>query len=588
MGGLRKVGAYLAENDEELNGGEPKAKKAKAKKPPASESPSPSGSDEPKKPLKDVAAPEFEVSRLHNGQLEFVLLVRLVMDPELQGRLWPRLVEDHFAADTTRAIFKRLQTLHHAGREWPKLATLAMDPALPVAAQAQLKTVLARADKGKPLTHGTLKINSETEVPLETIGDFEGHVFDLLDAYRISRLGLEQMVEVVQSIADNEEFDPLLGPEMVERAATEVLAIRGQESISDVIMHFGHGTTEEDAAKRRSELRRMMQRDKPRFKTGIEALDKRSGGFQGGEVVLLGANTGGGKTAAALTMGINMARMGTSSAMCQLELSMEQMTERQSAHLASVNSEVIRSGTIPAKDQQKIKEAWDEFHEECREAKSRFTIYTPSSQTVAGCEMVFKQYAYKVWFVDYVNLINLGGKDADLKGWEKLSQITKAFKAIAKKYNICIVLLVQVNIDSDGNIDVRYAKAMKEDADIALAWNMTQEAKEEGVVWWQHIKARQYEPFDFPVRIELEYFRFSSFRDEPSRNKKKRLGKRKVHEKDDVDQVVETGAFQKKTKPLVVEDDRPIIDAALAGDMSSPKRALVLDGDDEYSDLDEE
>lgn len=997
-------------------------------------------------PPVDIAAPEFEASRLHNGQLEFISLVRTVLDPELQARLWPRFSETHFAADTTKAIYKRLQTLNQSGRDWPKLATLALDPALPAAAQAQLATVLSRADLGKPLTHGSITLTDGHEVPLETAGDFEGHVFDLLDSYRITRLAAEQFVGAIQTLSDDQEFDPLTGPQLVERAAAEVLSIRGEEAISDVIMHFGHGTTAEDEAKRHRELRKMFAVQRPRFKTGITGFDEKAGGFQPGEVVLIGSTTGGGKcltgdamvftgngaltmeemasalgaasgytettetvfgehglesatsfyrekvstvfrlrtalgfestatahhrvrvlrdghivweyqsklapgdallvpvgqelwgsktsinwssqagprgtrravqapsevtpelarvlgylvaeghfkpnkfsftmydvdvmddfvrcwkacfpdeiirfyrekkeaslpvaqnlgeffqatglhygvssdrsiplsvrqaprhlvveflralfegdgymqddnkkqilytttsstlhhqlkvlltnigiltntvvqkktatnglagnsstaytlvighkfvdvfsdhigfvserkkmllskvmnrgqrasvgrkteylpgilpaaravweeaapringaplknklnrvaaafrrgrftkltastladmatecgvesgaldtlravssdnlyvdvvsdvvrvdgttevydlvvpgtnsfsangqiqhnTAAQLTMMQNMARMGTSVAMLQLELSLEQMDERISAGLASVNSDIIRSGTIPSKTQKKIARAWEEFHDDCVEVNSRFTVYAPSAQTVQGCEMVFKQYPYRVWFIDYVNLINLDGEDAKLEGWQKLSKITKSFKTLAKKYGICIVLAVQVNIDGDGNIDVRYAKAMKEDADIVLVWHMTQEAKEEGVVWWKHLKARQYEAFDFPVRIALEHFRFESFSERDLPDKKKRtLGRKKLHTKDDVDVSLETkSTFNKKQKPLVVEDDKPVIDAALAGDIAAMtnKRKLSLDEDDDagYEDFDDE
>jgi hypothetical protein len=310
--------------------------------------------------------------------------------------------------------------------------------------------------------------------------------------------------------------------------------------------------------------------------------------------VLLGSSTGGGKTAAMLTMMQNMARMGTSCAMLQLELSLQQMDERISAGLANVNSDIIRNGAIPPKTQKRISAAWEEFHEDCVNARSRFTVYAPSAQTVQGCEMIFKQYPYRVWFIDYVSLINLDGEDGKLDGWQKLSKITKSFKALAKKYGICIVLSVQVNIDNDGNIEVRYAKAMKEDADIVIVWHMTEEAKDEGVVWWKHLKARQYEAFDFPVRIALEHYRFESFSERDMPEKKKRtLGRKKLHKKDDVDVAMEDkGAFQKKKKPLVVEDDKPMIDAALAGEVAfmTAKNKLSIDEDDEagYEDYDDE
>jgi len=595
MAGLKKLkdAGFLEEEGEaapkpQASGGGKKPPKKPKDAAPEDEDDEP----QPKKrqPLKDVAAPEFEVSKLHNGQLEFATLVRCVIDSELAARLWPRLSEEHFAADTTMSIYRRLRTLHQLGKEWPGLKALAMDPAVDQSARAQLEAAVAKAERGKDLLGKSIILANGHEVSLESASDFEGHVFDLLDSYRITRQGAEHMVGVIESIAEDEEFDPLMGPELVERAASEVLAIRGQESIADNLLHFGAGTMPADDLKRRQELKKLFMKDKPRFRTGIDAFDDKAGGFQGGEVVLLGANTGGGKTAAQLTMMTNMARMGTSVAMLQLELSLEQMDERVSSHLARVNSNIVRSGNIEPKIQTRIKDAWDEFHEECVQAQGRFTIYAPSSSTIAGCEMVFKQYDYKVWFIDYVNLLNLDGDEAKLQGWEKLSRITKQFKALAKKYNICIVLGVQVNIDGDGNVEIRYAKAMKEDADIVLTWHMTQEAKDEGVVWWKHLKARQYEPFDFPVKIALEYYAFENFQEE-ARKKKRTLGKRKVHPKDEVDQAIE-GGFRKKEKPLVVEDERPMLDAILAGDLEAALRGgtslEVDDEDDEYVDFDEE
>jgi replicative DNA helicase len=512
------------------------------------------------------------------------------MDPELQGRLWPRLSEEHFAADPTRALFQRLKTLHQAGRDWPKLAVLSKDPALPASTKLQLETVLARADRGKPLIHGTLKLSSDKEVALESNADFEGLVFDLLESYRITRKAAEHYVDAITQIADAETFDPLLGPGIVEKAATDVLSIRGQESIAEVLMHFGYQTTEEDKAKRKEEVRKMVATDRPRFKTGFAAYDEKAGGFQPGEVVLLGANTSGGKTAMELSLMLNMARMGTSVAMLQLELSMEQIDERLASSLANINSDVIRSGGITPKLQKRIDEAWDEFHEECITARSRCTFYTPSEQTVAGCEMVFKQFKYDVWFIDYVNLLT--GDNDKLQGWERLSVITKQFKRLAKKYGICIVLAVQINIDKEtGEVEVRYAKAMREDADVVMVWHLNEEAKNEGRVWIRHLKARQYEMFDFPVGIALHYCRFESLSmaDVPT-PKVKKLGKKKLHVKDAMDIAIEnapaSSTFQKKDKPLVVPDDeKSALDAAVVSGMN-PRRTLELPSDG-YADLDE-
>lgn len=520
----------------------------------------------------DEIAAEFEVNRLVNAQLEFHTLVRIVVEKTLHSSLWPRLIEGHFASESASALFKRLQTLHQAGRDWPSLSTLALDPALPPAAQAQLETVLARVDGGRPLARSRLTLENGKEVDIDKTSDFEGHVFDLLESYRITRTAAEHFVSTINEIADGETFDPFRGPEIVERAASEVLAIRGRESVSDVLLQFGHQTTGKDDLKRQQELSRLFDTERPVFKTGFEDYDTRAGGFQPGEIVLVGAPTGNGKTAFMLTLLTQMSRLGTSCAMLQLELSLMQINERLSSALADVPSEVLRAGRSDPKIEKRVRDAWAEFHSDLDAVGARASVYAPSTQTVQGCEQVFKQYPYKVWFIDYVSLIEKTGLD----GWEKLSEIVKEFKSIAKKYGIVIVMAVQVNWNpDDGEFDIRYAKAMKEHADVVLVWAMTKEDKEAGSVYIRHLKARQYDCFDFQLRPNLKFCRFENMMAE-SKPKQRRLGKRSS-EKDRVDEAVET--FQKKSKPLQDEAAPAIVVP------ERPRLFLAVDNtDDEFDD----
>jgi hypothetical protein len=543
-------------------------------------------------PITEIVAPEFEGSKLHSGQLEFLTLVRVISDPDLQGRLWPRLTDDHFAADTSRAVYSRLKTLQVAGREWPKIGTLSIDPALPKAAQAQLGAFIAKAEKGNLAPEITL--TNGQKVSVSRPEDFEGHVYDVLDSYRVIRKSWEKVLEATNKIADEQAFDPLRGPEVFELAATEILNLRGKEAVADALMHFGFGITDEDNKKRQREVLKTFATDRQRFKTGFATYDDKAGGIQPGEVVLIGANTGGGKTAFGLSLMTNMARMGTSVAMLQLELTTTQVNERLSANLADTDSELVRSGKLTDKQKKKIIAANDDFHDELRNARSRLTVFAPSSATIQECEYVFKTFPYRVWFIDYINLLKWegGGKERSGEDWTRLSDIVKEFKRLAKKYGIAIVLAVQVNVDKDsGDIEIRYAKAMKEHADVVLVWNLTQDARNEGVVWMRHLKARQYEPFDFPVRVALNHCRFESVNMalQPKPEERKLGSKKKIKKVDD-DKPAEEPAdntFQKKPKPLVVDpevESDPDIEQLMSA--ARKKSPLVLD--DDYKDLDDD
>lgn len=539
----------------------------------------------------EIVAPEYEESRLHSGQLEFLSIVRVLSDPDLQGRLWPRFNEDQFASAIARSIFTRVKTLQNLGKEFPSISTLAIDPALPKPSQAALSVFISSAENGR--LQSDVDIGNGIRVPVSSSADFEGHVYDLLEAYRITRQSMEKLVAVSNKLSDEGGFDPLNAPAWFERVAVEILALRGKEAIADALVHYGINTTKDEDIKRESEIDKIFATERLRFKTGFKAFDDKAGGFQPGEVVLMGANSGGGKTAMALSTMVNMAKMGTSVAMLQLELTNSQVNERLSANLANLDADAIRTGKLTEKQKRLVKDSHDEFHEDLKAARSRFTIFAPSSATIQECEYIFKSFPYRVWFIDYINLLKWdNGKQGDTRSgedWTRLSDIVKEFKRIAKKYGICVVLLVQINVEKEsGDMSIRYAKAMLEHADIVQVWNLTADAKKDGMVWIRHLKARQYEMFDYAVRVALDKGRFESIDMTllPKPEEKKLGSKKKVRDNDDADA---PSPFKKKEKPLPA----PVEETKIPDNFSSAETVAAFNNKprlvvvDSYAEMDE-
>jgi replicative DNA helicase len=305
-------------------------------------------------------------------------------------------------------------------------------------------------------------------------------------------------------------------------------------------------------------------------------------------------------TALELTLMTNMARLGYSPAMLQLELTETQISERLASNLGNIDSEIIRSGNINEKYQKRIIEASEEFHEELKVAKSRLTFFTPSSATIQECEYAFKTFKYDVWFIDYINLLKWegGGKERSGEDWTRLSDIVKEFKRLAKKHGVAVVLAVQVNIDKDsGDIEIRYAKAMKEHADVVLVWNLDSNARKDGVVWLRHLKARQYEGFDFPIRVALNYCRFESVNmSQMPKVEERRLGsKGKIRR--EREEPKDDDVFQRKTKalpdtpsatkvPVAPEQDEDVLELVAK---ANKRAAIPLDDEEErYKELDDD
>jgi replicative DNA helicase len=289
-------------------------------------------------------------------------------------------------------------------------------------------------------------------------------------------------------------------------------------------------------------------------------------------------------TASLLSLMHNFSEQGISCAMVQLELSFNQLNERNASNLAEVNSKFIRAGTASFEQKDKIRTKWRELHERLKAIDSRMTFYVPASATIPDVEMVLKSYRYKVWFIDYVNLLSeVKGKDGD--DWRRLSDVIKEFKRIAKKQKIAIFCAVQVKFDPEtGAVQLRYAEAMRDHADIVIAWYLSKEDRKAGVTWWRHVKARQYEPFDFQVKVELEHGKFSSFK----ATDVKKDGRKVAAVKQDIP------VFQKAEppkEPLPVPNKKPKEIVTAPEDTyprkPTPKRKIVLEDDtDAYAGLD--
>ena len=471
----------------------------------------------------ETSALEFESSRLVNGRLEYMLLVQVLLDTRLRSHLWSRLSPEHFFTDSSRAIFMRMTALMRAGKDVPTLAVLAADPVLPEASRILLASALSRIEAGKSPTRAKITLPGGKSVRLYSRGDYEQLVFKLLDDLRIVRQGAELMFGGVERLSKSN--DPDASANNLADIGGKLMSLRRADQEENKTLVIGHKSTKLDDKRRRARLRKMINDDSERYLTGFDSYDTLSGGLHPGEVTVIGTMPGGGKTALMLSMMVNMFRLGTSTAMLQLELGERQVDQRLSSMLAEVNGSVIRRGELRTngKARRKIQKAWTELHSLGEANNTQMLIDSPTSQTVEGCELMFKRYPYKVWFIDYINLIDMPGREGE--DWQKLRDVVKAFRKLAKKYQIAIVMAAQISVDEEtGKLELRYSKAIRDETDNLIGWNLTDDAKEAGCVYLQHMKARQYEAKDFQLGVQLQYSRFTNWSEE----EQIRVGSREV------------------------------------------------------------
>ena len=249
----------------------------------------------------------------------------------------------------------------------------------------------------------------------------------------------------------------------IEKAVEEI----GRKSVDDATVdaeRAAHMVV--DAA----EKRYTENREGPSgVESGFPSLDAITGGFQPGEIILVGARTNVGKTALAVSMIEKQSKAGIPIGLATLEMSTVQVWNRLvSIRTGSVAASKLRWGRVNGEDFNAIMEAASSL--------SREKIWTldATDLTVTGfrywaTHMVDK--GVKIIYLDYVGLLNVRGSNAPR--WEKMGEISRDLKSTARKLAVPIVALVQLDRQAPGKKDpglenIRDSGALEQDADTVL------------------------------------------------------------------------------------------------------------------------
>ena len=212
------------------------------------------------------------------------------------------------------------------------------------------------------------------------------------------------------------------------------------------------------------------------LKTGFYALDKNfNGGLQKGDLVLVAARPGVGKTSFAMNVVTNCAlQSGATCAVFSLEMPKEQLAQRVLCSVATVNMEKALKGELTSEDWSALWEAKQKFIE------SKIYVDDSSLITVGQlkneCLKLKREKGLDLVMIDYVQLMNTatGGKGQENRQQE-ISNITRNLKIVAKELDVPIILLSQLSRAVEQRVDhrpmladLRESGAIEQDADIVM------------------------------------------------------------------------------------------------------------------------
>jgi replicative DNA helicase len=230
--------------------------------------------------------------------------------------------------------------------------------------------------------------------------------------------------------------------------------------------------------------------------TGFHKLDEATAGWKPGEMIVLAARPGQGKTALALTFARRALeerydeatdawkKPGHAVGMFSLEMTNEQLMLRLLASYGSESLGRIRSGDLDDQAMQKLRliagdmREWPLFLDD-----SSFLTIT---QLRGKARRMKDRYGIELLVIDYLQLLRSESQQAKDSRQNEVAEISRGIKALAKELGIPIIILAQLNRKSEearqepALHNLRESGAIEQDADVVLLLHRPEAEKEDG------------------------------------------------------------------------------------------------------------
>lgn len=210
--------------------------------------------------------------------------------------------------------------------------------------------------------------------------------------------------------------------------------------------------------------------------SGFVELDRRTLGFQAGDLIIVAGRPAMGKTAFSLNLAENAAAGGgVLIVIFSMEMSATQLAMRMLAAGSGVDSIALRTGRIHEEDWDKISAVAGQFHESL--------IYIDDTPGLSPMEVRTRAQRLSrqtgkplgLIIIDYLQLMNGTRQDYGTNEVLRISDISAAQKKTAKELGVPVIALAQLNRSLETRVnkrplmsDLRGAGSIEQDADLIL------------------------------------------------------------------------------------------------------------------------
>lgn len=313
--------------------------------------------------------------------------------------------------------------------------------------------------------------------------------------------GIEYISEVIDSVATVANLDYYLKI-VKEKALRRKLIDTATEIISDTYEEEGNITALFDTAEKNilnvikarqtSEFRPIsdvlrttqeqlenMAKNKSAITglpTGFYDLDKTTAGLHEGELIIIAARPGMGKTAFALNVATNAAfQTDKAIAIFNLEMSAEQLVNRMISSVGQIEGEKLKTGIMNNNDWKKYNEAISQLGDTNIYIEDNAGITAPEIK--AKCRrLANSERGLGLVVIDYLQLVTTGGRTESRQ--VEVSDISRSFKTLAMELKVPVIALAQLSRNAERSetkqprlADLRESGSIEQDADIVLFIN---------------------------------------------------------------------------------------------------------------------
>ena len=206
--------------------------------------------------------------------------------------------------------------------------------------------------------------------------------------------------------------------------------------------------------------------------TGFDELNKRCGGFHGGEFILIAGRPGMGKSSFAVNIAEHVAiASGKTVAIFNLEMPKESILKRILCSQALIDSNKILTGKFEGEDWARLGKHLDKI--------AAAPLYIDDSSTVtvseirAKCHRLKQTKGLSLVVIDYLQLMQGSGRTDSRQ--QEISEISRSLKVMSKELGVPVIALSQLSraVESRQDkrpmlADIRESGSIEQDADIVM------------------------------------------------------------------------------------------------------------------------